>query len=149
MYESLVCWKKCLVIFAATPETSEIINEKMTEIELELLENEEMTLTEDKIKVLLEDQQETEEAPLEEMKIQLTGKPVQVFAYRNMKGNIDEGSYFISLSLSHSYWSPAMFENLEDLEVKPILTTKTDNVVWTIFPDFGNKKPEEAVPVEE
>ena len=95
--------RKCLVIFAATPETSEIINEKMTEIELELLENEEMTLTEDKIKVLLEDQQETEEAPLEEMKNQLTGKPVQVFAYRNMKGNIDEGSYLRSLSLSHIY----------------------------------------------
>ena len=64
----------------------------MTEVELELLENEEMTLSEDKIKVLLEDQQETEEAILEEMKIQLTGKPVQVFAYRNMKGNIDEGN---------------------------------------------------------
>ena len=42
-----------------------------------------------------------------------------------------------------------MFENLEDLEVKPILTTKTDTVVWTIFPDFGNKKPEEVMPVEE
>ena len=43
-----------------------------------------------------------------------------------------------------------MFENLEDLEVKPILTTKTDNVVWAIFPDFGNKKPgDEAEPVEE
>ena len=41
------------------------------------------------------------------------------------------------------------FENLEDLEVKPILTTKTDNVVWAIFPEFGNKKPEEAEPVEE
>ena len=82
--------RKCLVIFAATPETAEIINEKMTEVELELLENEEMTLAEDKIQVLLEDQQETEEALLEEMKIQLTGKPVQVFAYRNMKGDIDE-----------------------------------------------------------
>ena len=42
-----------------------------------------------------------------------------------------------------------MFENLEDLEVKPILTTKTDNVVWAVFPEFGNKKPEEAEPVEE
>ena len=84
--------RKCLVIFAATPETAEIINEKMTEVELELLENEEMTLAEDKIQVLLEDQQETEEALLEEMKIQLTGKPVQVFAYRNMKGDIDEGN---------------------------------------------------------
>ena len=83
--------RKCLVIFAATPETSEIVNEKMTEVELELLENEEMTLAEDKIQVLLDDQQESEEAILEEMKIQLTGKPVQVFAYRNMKGNIDEG----------------------------------------------------------
>ena len=83
--------RKCLVIFALTPETSEIINEKMTEVELELLENEEMTLDEDKIQVLLDDQQESEEAIVEEMKIQLTGKPVQVFAYRNMKGNIDEG----------------------------------------------------------
>ena len=124
----------------------------MTEVELELLENEEMTLTDDKIKVLLEDQQETEEALLEEMKIQLTGKPVQVFAYRNMKGNIDEGELIwktVSVSCLLSYPPPAMFENLEDLEVKPILTTKTDNVVWTIFPDFGKKKPEEAVPVEE
>ena len=87
--------RKCLVIFASTPETSEIVNEKMTEVELELLENEEMTLAEDKIQVLLDDQQESEEAILEEMKIQLTGKPVQVFAYRNMKGNIDEGKLAI------------------------------------------------------
>ena len=87
--------RKCLVIFALTPETSEIINEKMTEVELELLENEEMTLDEDKIQVLLDDQQESEEAIVEEMKIQLTGKPVQVFAYRNMKGNIDEGKLAI------------------------------------------------------
>ena len=63
----------------------------MTEVELELLENEEMTLTDDNIKVLLVDQQESEEALLMEMQTQLTGKPVQVFAYRNMKGNIDEG----------------------------------------------------------
>ena len=42
-----------------------------------------------------------------------------------------------------------MFENLEDLEVKPILTTKTDDVVWNIFPDFGSKKSEEPEAVEE
>ena len=42
----------------------------------------------------------------------------------------------------------AMFENLEDLEVKPILTTKTDQVVWSIFPDFGAEKTEAPEPVE-
>ena len=41
-----------------------------------------------------------------------------------------------------------MFENLEDLEVKPILTTKTDQVVWSIFPDFGAEKTETPEPVE-
>ena len=94
-------YRKCLVIFAATPETSEIINEKMTEVELELLENEEMMLPDDQIKVLLEDQQEAEEALLMEMQTQLTGKPVQVFAYRNMKGNIDEGK---TVCLSRVYF---------------------------------------------
>ena len=77
--------------FCRNPGDGRDHQRKMTEVELELLENEEMTLAEDKIQVLLEDQQETEEALLEEMKIQLTGKPVQVFAYRNMKGDIDEG----------------------------------------------------------
>ena len=125
----------------------------MTEVELELLENEEMMLPDDQIKVLLEDQQEAEEALLMEMQTQLTGKPVQVFAYRNMKGNIDEGKrvclYRVDFFMISFLPPPAMFENLEDLEVKPILTTKTDNVVWAIFPEFGNKKPEEAESVEE
>ena len=122
----------------------------MIEVELELLENEEMMLSDDQIKVLLEDHQEAEETLLMEMQTQLTGKPVQVFAYRNMKGNIDEGKLFCKSVLFYLSSTLAMFENLEDLEVKPILTTKTDNVVWTIFPDFGNKKPgEEAEPVEE
>ena len=42
-----------------------------------------------------------------------------------------------------------MFENLEDLDVKPILTTKTDKVVWSIFPDFGTQKTEKLEAVEE
>ena len=103
-----VC-RKCLVIFAATPETSEIINEKMTEVELELLENEEMTLSDDNVKVLLEDQQEAEETLLMEMQTQLTGKPVQVFAYRNMKGNIDEGK------LVHIYHSTIIIIHLSNV----------------------------------
>ena len=103
---TIFVYRKCLVIFAVTPETSEIINEKMTEVELELLENEEMTLSDDKIKVLLEDQQESEETLLMEMQTQLTAKPVQVFAYRNMKGNIDEGkidNLVLSLCFNHHH----------------------------------------------
>ena len=83
--------RKCLVIFSAAPETSEIINEKMTEVELELLENVEMSLTDDQVVNLLEDHKEMDEVALEEVQSQLTGKEVLVFAYRNMTGDIDEG----------------------------------------------------------
>ena len=84
-------FRKCLVIFSAAPESSEIIKEKMTELELELVENEEMTLTEEQVEALVEDLPETEETDLEEMRAQLTAGPVEVFAYRNMAGDIDEG----------------------------------------------------------
>ena len=63
----------------------------MTEFELELVENEEMSLSEDQVETLVEDQRETEETLLEEMRSQLTAGPVEVFAYRNMTGDIDEG----------------------------------------------------------
>ena len=63
----------------------------MTELELELVENEEMTLTEEQVEALVEDFPETEETDLEEMRAQLTAGPVEVFAYRNMAGDIDEG----------------------------------------------------------
>ena len=45
-----------------------------------------------------------------------------------------------------------MFQNIEDLETEPLMTTKSDDIVWNIFPEFGNKKEEEMQedpPVEE
>ena len=87
----ITIYRKCLVIFSAAPETSEIINEKMTEVELELLENVEMSLSDDQVVNLLNDHKEMEEVALEEVQSQLTGKEVLVFAYRNMTGDIDEG----------------------------------------------------------
>ena len=142
--------RKCLVIFSAVPETSEIVIEKMTEVELELVEKEEMSLSEEQVETVLADHRETEEAAVEEMRTQLTGKLVLVFAYRNMTGDIDEGRTSVqSTVIFHAPIFTAMFENLEDLEVKPILTTKTDDVVWNIFPDFGSKKSEEPEAVEE
>ena len=45
-----------------------------------------------------------------------------------------------------------MFQNIEELEVEPLMTTKSDAIVWNIFPEFGNKKEEEMQedpPVEE
>ena len=41
-----------------------------------------------------------------------------------------------------------MFMNIEELEVPPILTTKNDDIIWNIFPDFGNKKEEATEEVE-
>ena len=38
--------------------------------------------------------------------------------------------------------------NIEELEVPPILTTKNDDIIWNIFPDFGNKKEEATEEVE-
>ena len=72
-------------------ETAEEIIEKVEAIELELLEKEEMTLTEEQVEMLIPEELEGEE--LEELKAQLA-KPVLVFAFRNLDGDIDEGEMF-------------------------------------------------------
>ena len=72
-------------------ETAEEIIEKVEAIELELLEKEEMTLTEEQVEMLIPEELEGEE--LEELKAQLA-KPVLVFAFRNLDGDIDEGEIF-------------------------------------------------------
>ena len=46
-------------------------------------------------------------------------------------------SFFISTYLG-------IFKIFEETEVHALLTTKNDEKVWNIFPNFGEKKEEEA-----
>ena len=73
-------------------ETAEEISEKMNEIKLEMVEKEELTLSEEQVQILLSERGTDESEDVEELKGQL-GKPVIVYAFRNLKGDIDEGSY--------------------------------------------------------
>ena len=41
-----------------------------------------------------------------------------------------------------------MFKEFGDTEVQALLTTKKDDIVWNMFPNFGEKKQEET-PEEE
>ena len=74
-----------------------------------------------------------------------------LFGFRNAKGDINQGFLLKHLINSLLTILSDIFLNIEDLEVPPILTTKTDAVVWSIFPEFGNKKEENnnEEPVEE
>ena len=38
---------------------------------------------------------------------------------------------------------------MEEGEVPPIMTTKTDEIIWNVFPAFGEKKVEESEQMEE
>merc|ERR1719471_1276279 len=126
---------KCLVIFPVNPESNEELIAKMKSFEMELVEMEETTLSEEQVQMLVETVENTEETEIEDLKAQLL-KPTLLFAYRNLGGDIDE----------------EMFKNIEELEVEPLVTTKSDEIIWAIFPEFGNKKEEEMQedpPVEE
>ena len=104
-----VSFRKCLVIFPHTPETSEQITEKMRAEELELVEEvPEITLTEEQaitnvmrrgililamamqVELLVTDAGEMEEGLAEELGAQLL-KPTLLFAFRKITGTIDPG----------------------------------------------------------
>ena len=104
-----VSFRKCLVIFPHTPETSEQITEKMRAEELELVEEvPEITLTEEQaitnvmrrgililtmtmqVELLVTDAGEMEEGLAEELRAQLL-KPTLLFAFRKITGTIDPG----------------------------------------------------------
>ena len=71
-------------------ETAEEITGKVEAIELELLEKEELSLTEEQVQSILPEGLDGDE--LEELKSHL-GKPVLVYAFRNLDGDIDEGTF--------------------------------------------------------
>ena len=72
-------------------DTVEEVAEKVEAIQLELMEKEEMTLTEEQIEALVPEELEGDE--LEELKGNLS-KPLMVYAFRNLDGDIDEGIIF-------------------------------------------------------
>ena len=81
-------YRKCLVVFAL--ETAEEITGKVEAIELELLEKEELSLTEEQVQSILPEGLEGDD--LEELRSHLC-KPVLVYAFRNLDGDIDEGTF--------------------------------------------------------
>ena len=74
-------------------EAAEEIAEKMDAIEIELMEKEELTLTDEQVQLLLPESKREEAEELVELEGQLR-KPVLVYAFRNLEGDIDEGTEY-------------------------------------------------------